>query len=307
MNRVESVRQFNRFYANILGKMDQDIYSAEFSMTEARVLTEIYLRKNCKATDIRESLGIDRGYLSRMLQHFDDENLVSKSRSTDDKREYFLSLTDDGNGTLENLIQTANREVKKFLQPLSNSDQARLVQAMETIEAILSGKDMEDLQVSIRPFQPGDVGWVAYLHGTLYSETYGFGEIFEYYVVQGLADFMKNPAGGNLWIAEVNGNKAGAIAITKYDATTAQLRWFVLDEHYQGLGIGKKLMDTALAFCKQQGYTHVFLWTADNLKAARHLYKKYNFHLTDEKTNETWTGQQLMEERWDLTLSDSIE
>ncbi|HET7578029.1 MAG TPA: helix-turn-helix domain-containing GNAT family N-acetyltransferase [Bacillales bacterium] len=304
MTPVESVRQFNRFYANILGKMDQDIYSDKFSMTEARVLMEIHLRKGCTATDIRESLGIDRGYLSRMLQQFEDQDLVSKNRSPEDKREYFLSLTDTGNETLTNLVQTANREVKKFLQPLPDPDRARLVQAMETIEAILSGKNKQNLKITIRPFQPGDVGWVTYLHGTMYSETYGFGKVFEYYVVQGLADFMKNPASGNLWIAEVNGNKTGAIAITKYDATTAQLRWFIIDEHYQGLSIGKKLMDTALAFCKQQGYTHVFLWTADNLKAARHLYKKYNFRLTGEKPNETWTGERLMEERWDLRLSD---
>ncbi|HEX6923587.1 MAG TPA: GNAT family N-acetyltransferase, partial [Bacillales bacterium] len=161
-------------------------------------------------------------------------------------------------------------------------------------------KRRSDQEVVIRSFQPGDVGYVAYLHGKLYDEVYGFGSTFEYYVMKGLTEFMGDPAGGDLWIAEVNGEIAGSIAITSQDQKMAQLRWFIMDENYQGLGIGKKLMDKAVAFCKDTGYQGVFLWTVNKLEAARYLYQKYGFYLVEEKTNETWTDAPLVEERWDL-------
>ncbi|UZJ79408.1 GNAT family N-acetyltransferase [Fictibacillus sp. KU28468] len=115
---------------------------------------------------------------------------------------------------------------------------------------------------------------------------------------------MNNNNGGNLWVAEVNGQIVGSIAITKSSDTMAQLRWFILDEHYQGMGIGKKLMETAIKFCKEQHYQHIFLWTVNILAAARYLYQKYNFKLTEEKPNEDWTETLLMEERWDLDLDE---
>lgn len=128
--------------------------------------------------------------------------------------------------------------------------------------------------------------------------------MFEYYVMKGLAEFLINSEGGELWIAEVDGKMAGSIAITKSKDQVSQLRWFILDERYHGLGIGKKLMDTAINYCKQQGYKHVFLWTVSVLGAARHLYQKYQFRLTEEKQNYEWTGSKLVEERWDLELTD---
>jgi GNAT superfamily N-acetyltransferase len=138
----------------------------------------------------------------------------------------------------------------------------------------------------------------------LYENTYKFGRMFEYYVMKGLTEFMINTDGGELWIAEVDGKMVGSIAITKSNDIVAQLRWFVLDENYQGMGIGKKLMETAIDFCKKQRYKHVYLWTVSALETARYLYRKYNFTLTEEKQNYEWTGSKLVEERWDLELSD---
>ncbi|WP_084544146.1 GNAT family N-acetyltransferase [Paenisporosarcina indica] len=158
-------------------------------------------------------------------------------------------------------------------------------------------------EVTIRPFEAGDLGYVGHLHGTLYDKTYGFGPMFEYYVMKGLTEFMIDNDGGELWVAEVNGKVVGSIAITKSTDTEAQLRWFVLDEEFHGRGIGKKLMETALNFCAEQNYQHVFLWTVNILEVARHLYSKYNFTLTEEKPNDEWTGTTLLEERWDLDLA----
>jgi DNA-binding MarR family transcriptional regulator/N-acetylglutamate synthase-like GNAT family acetyltransferase len=300
---VEKIRKFNRYYANVLGKIDQKIYSQPFPLTEARVITEINKRNGCTATEARENLGIDRGYMSRMIQKFEEEEIIYKKRSTEDKRQYLLFLTNHGQDIYRDLVENARREVGKMIQPISKHNLSKLTTSMETIESIFTIDNPSQSNVTIRSFQPGDVGYVAHLHGRLYEKTYKFGQMFEYYVMKGLTEFMINTDGGELWVAEVNGEIVGSIAITKYSDTIAQLRWFVLDERYQGMGIGKRLMETAIHFCQKQNYQHVFLWTVSILNTARHLYQKYHFTLTEEKPNEEWTGDKLMEERWDLDLS----
>ncbi|WP_431803677.1 bifunctional helix-turn-helix transcriptional regulator/GNAT family N-acetyltransferase [Halobacillus andaensis] len=306
MHYVEKIRQFNRYYANVLGKIDQEIYNQPFPLTEARVITEIHYRNGCTATEVRENLGIDRGYMSRIVQRFESENIIVKKQSPADKRQHLLYLTEYGEKIYNELVEHANYGVDKMIQRLSKSELAKLVSSMETIQSIYSKDRSTHSEVSIRTFQPGDVGYVAYLHGRLYDQTYKFGRMFEYYVMKGLSEFMINTEGGELWVAEVNGEIVGSIAITKSTETVAQLRWFILDENYQGRGIGKNLMETAINFCKEQNYQHLFLWTVSTLDTARYLYQKYNFTITEEKPNEEWTGTKLIEERWDLDLLNGL-
>ncbi|MFC6040034.1 GNAT family N-acetyltransferase [Paenisporosarcina macmurdoensis] len=300
---IEKIRKFNRDYANVLGKIDQDIYNQPFPLTEARVITELHFTKGTTATEVREKLGIDRGYMSRILQKFEDDNIIAKKRSSNDQRQYSLYLTNNGEEIYNGLVENANQGVEKMIESISQPELSNLITSMENIESIFSNENPAQSNVSIRSFRAGDVGYVAHLHGILYDKTYKFGPKFEYYVMKGLAEFMINNDGGELWVVEVNGKIVGSIAITKSNDTVAQLRWFVLDENYQGLGIGKKLMETAINFCHNQGYQHVFLWTVSILETARYLYKKYNFTLTEEKSNDEWTGTKLIEERWDLDLS----
>lgn len=303
MNYVEIIRKFNRYYANVLGKIDQEIYNQSFPLTEARIITEIYYNNGCFAAEIVENLGIDRGYLSRIIQRFEEEKIIQKIQSTEDKRQYSLFLTEYGKEIYSSLVDDANRGVKKMINNLSNKNLSELIQSMESIESIFSNQQPLRHEINIRPFKPGDVGYVAYIHGKVYSTTYQFGRIFEYYVMKGLTEFLINSEGGELWVAEVDGEIVGSIAITYTSDSIAQLRWFVLDEKYQGLGLGKKLIETALDFCKKNNYQNVFLWTVSTLETARYLYKKYQFVLTEEKANTEWTGKMLIEERWDLDLS----
>jgi DNA-binding MarR family transcriptional regulator/N-acetylglutamate synthase-like GNAT family acetyltransferase len=303
IQHIEKIRQFNRNYANVLGKIDQDIYNQPFPLTEARVITELYFTKGTTATEVREKIGIDRGYMSRILQKFEDDNIITKKRSSNDQRQYSLYLTKHGEEIYNGLVENANQGVEKMIESISQPELSNLITSMEIIESIFSNENPPQSNVSIRSFRAGDVGYVAHLHGILYDKTYKFGPMFEYYVMKGLAEFMMNSDGGELWVVEVNGKIVGSIAITKSNDTVAQLRWFVLDENYQGVGIGKKLMETAINFCHNQGYQHVFLWTVSILETARYLYKKYNFTLTEEKSNDEWNGTKLIEERWDLDLS----
>lgn len=300
---VEKIRKFNRFYANQLGKIDQEIYNKPFPLTEARVITEIHTRKGCTATEVREQLGIDRGYMSRIVKRLERERIIDKRQSATDKREYLLYLTNHGEAVYQELVENANREVGKMIQVFSQTELQKLTTAMENVEAILSRTMLPHDEVKIRSFQPGDVGYVAHLHGRFYEQEYKFGPIFEYYVMKGLTEFMLNTEGGALWVAEVNGQIVGSIAITKASNAVAQLRWYVLDGNFHGLGIGRRLIETALSFCKQQGYKQVFLWTVNILHRARALYQKNGFKLTEQKVNLDWTGSELMEERWNLELT----
>ncbi|MET3698820.1 MarR family transcriptional regulator with acetyltransferase activity [Bacillus oleivorans] len=301
---VEKIRKFNRYYSNLLGKIDQEIYNQPFSLTEARVITEINFRNGCTASEVRENLGIDRGYMSRIVQKFEKVKIIFKVQLKNDKRQYLLFLTNYGKEILNDLVEHANCEVARMIQGMSHSELTKLIASMETIESIFIKEHSSPSEFIIRPFRPGDVGFVAHLHGKLYEKTYNFGRIFEYYVMKGLTEFMINTDGGELWIAEADGKMVGSIAITRSNDKVAQLRWFVLDENYHGRGIGKKLIETAIHFCKEQGYKHIFLWTVSILDTARYLYQKYNFRLTEEKPNDEWTGSRLVEERWDLDLSD---
>src|SRR4051812_42211151 len=200
---VEKIRKFNRYYANVLGRIEQEIYNKPFPLTEARVITEINFRNGCTSTEVIENLGIDRGQMSRIVQKFEEEKIIFKQQASNDKRQYLLYLTDYGKKIYNYLVENANREVGKMIQEISNRNLTKLINSMETIESIFTKEYPSQSEVSIRTFHPGDVGFVAHLHGTLYENTYKFGRMFEYYVMKGLTEFMINTDGGELWIAEV--------------------------------------------------------------------------------------------------------
>jgi len=157
--------------------------------------------------------------------------------------------------------------------------------------------------VKIREFRPGDASYISYLHMRLYQELYGFHGIFEYYVMKGLVEFLHNPDGGQMWVAEIDGEIVASIAIVKADDSSAQLRWFLVTEQCQGKGIGKKLVKIALDFCGERRYKKILLWTANNLGSARHLYESNGFVLVESKPNTEWTDELLYEELWELNIS----
>ena len=158
------------------------------------------------------------------------------------------------------------------------------------------------MDFKIRTRRPGDAGYIVFRHGVLYEREYELDQVFEKYVLAGLLAFLENPAGGEIWLAESEDRIAGFIALVRIDLQTAQLRWFLIEPEFRACGLGRRLMDKLMAFCRQQGYQHIFLWTFQGLDAATHLYEQYGFRLTEEKPNNTWKNQ-LTEQRWDLKLS----
>lgn len=158
---------------------------------------------------------------------------------------------------------------------------------------------MQNNDISIRTYRPGDPSLVCYFYYKLYEQQYRFNGSVEKYFIKGMGELFDDPQGSQLWVAEQDGRIVGCIAIVKKGAHAAQLRWFGVGQSVQGCGVGTRLLETAMAFCREKGYADVILWTIDILKPARHLYAKQGFALTETKPNHEWADYPLLEEKWE--------
>jgi DNA-binding MarR family transcriptional regulator/GNAT superfamily N-acetyltransferase len=297
---VEQIRDFNRFYTNILGLLNAHILDSSYTLTEVRILLEIKKTVDCTANTLITRLSIDRGYMSRIIKRFENNGLIIKESSQADNRISFLRLTQKGKETMSELESKSDDQVENLINHLSDNDQRKLVKAMKYIKnTILDGLK----PISIRNFEPKDIEYIIDRHRVLYENEFGFTSEFGDYVEEYVKKFKEyhDPNKEAIFIAEEDGAPIGVIAIVKAEDTTAQLRWFLIEPEARGRGLGHKLMDTAIDFSKDKGYKHVFLWTVNILEPARHLYREHGFSLTECKEHELW-GHQLTEERWDLTF-----
>lgn len=152
-------------------------------------------------------------------------------------------------------------------------------------------------------YRPGCIGRVAEMHATYYARTVGFGVAFEAKVATELSEFLLRYAEGRdgLWLTTLGDVIHGSIAIdgSQHPETGAHLRWFITSEESRGSGIGSVLLSTALAFCRSRSYSKVYLWTFDDLHAARHLYEKHGFRLSRMQRGSQW-GKEVNEQLFTL-------
>lgn len=302
---VTDVRSFNRFYTGMIGLLNQHILDSQLSLSEVRVLYEIGQLGKCTAGQLTSILGIDGGYLSRMLKRFEKNGWLLRQQSTADGRTFFLQLSAAGKKLMAQLEDKSTREIHQLTDPLSEKEQQQLTGAMKTIRQVLSNdKDEENSAIHIRyNLLPGDVGYLIYLHGYLYARECSYNLEFESYVCKTFYEFLPtyNPAKDRMFIATVNNQMVGAVAILGSSRHLAQLRWFLIHPDYRGKGLGKRLLQEALDFCREKDYQKVYLMTTSMQEAAISLYKKAGFRKTGEKYLQLW-GQQLYEQRYDMDL-----
>ncbi len=297
---VNGVRQFNRFYTGVLGLLDRTILDSGFSLSEARVLYELSENGPCMAKALMDGLGIDKSYLSRMLGRFAKLGLVRKRPSPSDGRASELVLTETGAAAMRELNARSDRQIGKLLYALTSAQQAELRAAMEAIQTRL----MQAKAFTIRSFTNADIPFVIGDQIKLYAAEYGFtSEAWKAYVADGVNRLVErfDSAKDCMLILEYNGVPAGCIAITHAEGQTAQLRFFFLGDAARGKGLGGRLMELAVAFCREKEYKRIFLWTFSKLYAARHLYQKHGFYITQTRESGDW-GQTVLEERWELSL-----
>jgi DNA-binding MarR family transcriptional regulator/GNAT superfamily N-acetyltransferase len=300
---VEAVRRFNRLYTKQIGVLHERLLRSPFSLTEVRVLYELAHRQKPTATELCQELGLDAGYLSRILRGFEKRGLVDKAPSAADGRQSLLSLTAQGREVFAPLDARSNEEVGAMLSNLSAGQQNRLIAAMRTIGDILGPQPEQKTPYLLRPHQPGDMGWIVHRHGVLYAQEHGYDEHFEALVAEIVAEFVQkfDPKRERCWIAEKDGEIVGSVFLVEKSKTVAKLRLLLVEPAARGLGIGKRLVEECVRFGRQVGYKKITLWTQSDLYAARHLYKQAGFRLVHSKPHHSW-GHDLVAEIWELKL-----
>jgi len=303
-DRVTAVRRFNRFYTRHIGLLDEGLLSSPLSLTQVRTLYELANRKESTGAELCDTLGLDPGYLSRILSGFEKNRLVEKKESPRDARQTLLALTKKGRQVFEPLNARSDEQVRSILSKLSPARQDDLLSSMKTLESLLSRGSGRPKHYVLRQHQPGDMGWVVWRHGVLYSQEYGYDERFEALVAGIVAEFVESldPLRERCWIAELDGENVGSIFLVKESQTVAKLRLLLVEPSARGLGIGKKLVSECVRFARMARYRRILLWTQSELAAARAIYQNAGFKLVGEEKHESWSRKGLVAETWELKL-----
>jgi DNA-binding MarR family transcriptional regulator/GNAT superfamily N-acetyltransferase len=308
-DRIAALRAFNRFYTRRLGVLRERLLATRFSLGESRLLWELAHTPATTAAALGRELGIDTGYLSRLLAGLRERGLVKAQRSAADGRQTLLSLTAAGRRAFAPLDRRAQEQMTALLTPLSEAQQRELLHAATRIESLLGEGPPAPLQ--LRSHRPGDIGWVIARHGALYAQEYGWDERFEALVARIAADFIDrlDPAREACWVAERASEPLGCVFLVQArddasglpEAGVAQLRLLLVDPAARGLGVGRRLVDECERFARAAGYARIRLWTNSVLLAARAIYSKAGYRLLASEAHESF-GQRLVGEIWELAL-----
>lgn len=305
LERVEAVRRFNRFYTRQIGILREGYLRSPFTLSEVRILYELAHHERTTATHLRRELGLDAGYLSRVLAGFQTRGLIRRQPAREDRRRSLLTLTHRGQKAFAQFNAASRIEIESMLAPLPSADQGRLVQAMATIEGLLGAPAEHKVRYILRPPQPGDMGWIVHRHGVLYAGEYGWNEQFEALVAEIVADFVRrfDPARERAWMAERAGEIVGSVLLVKHPKrkSVAKLRLLLVEPSARGLGIGRRLVQECSRFARQVRYRRITLWTNSVLTAARRIYEQEGYQLVDEQPHETF-GKKLVGQTWELEL-----
>jgi len=302
MQHVEAVRDFNRFYTRRIDVLRQDFLGSPFALPEARLIYEIARCPGITATVLGRELGIDLGYLSRLLQGLKRRGIVEAKQAPEDGRRAALSLTGKGRRTFALLNTRSKEKMAEMLEPLGQSERASLVRAMGTVRKLLDG-EKKAAEIRLRAHEPGDMGWVVESHGRIYAEEYGWNPRFEALVAGVVKDFLEHfdPARERCWIAEQGGERVGCAFLVKKSGTTAQLRLVIVEPSARGTGLGRRLVEECIAFARAKRYRKLVLWTHANLAAARHIYETLGFRRVKQEPHRTF-GPRAIGEYWELKL-----
>ena len=302
-DRIAAVRRFTRFYTGRIGVLREGLHDSPFSLTQSRVLYELANRDAPTAAELARDLGLDAGYLSRILRAFRQRGLIVRTPSDKDGRQTHLALTPAGRQAFAPLDRGSNDEVAAMLARLADGGQARLTAAMRTIEQLLGERHDDAPPYLLRPHQPGDMGWVVSRHGALYAREYNWDLEFEALVAEIVAAFIKNfdARRERCWIAEIDGAPVGSVFLVKQSDEVAKLRLLLVEPRARGFGIGARLVAECIRFARFCGYRTLTLWTNDVLVAARRIYQAAGFRLVAEEKHHSF-GQDLVGQNWQLGL-----
>lgn len=300
-DRIAAVRRFNRFYTARVGVLREGLHQSRFSLAEARVLYELAHARTPTAGDIATTLDLDPGYLSRILQRFQREDLIERSAAAEDRRRQLLTFTQAGRAAFAPLDAAAREEIGALLAPLPDPAQAEVIAAMGRIETLLHPAPRRP--IVLRPPRAGDIGWVIARHGALYAAEYGLDARFEALVGKVAAEFLAehDPKREACWIAERDGITLGSIFLVRASEELAKLRLLLVEPAARGEGLGRRLVEECVSFARTAGYRRITLWTNDVLVAARRIYQAAGFRLVASQPHRDF-GPPMVGEDWELEL-----
>ncbi|HEY0684532.1 MAG TPA: helix-turn-helix domain-containing GNAT family N-acetyltransferase [Steroidobacter sp.] len=300
---IADVRQFNRFYTKTIGVLGEGMLGCGYSLSEVRVLYEIANGENVMAADLVRNLGMDFGYVSRILALFEKRGFLKRQRSESDARKSLLTLTTKGRKAFEALNQQARDEVAKLLEPLPSHQQLQLQSNLRQVQSLLDPVT-RSTTVKLRTHRAGDMGWIIQRHGAVYEKEYGFNAEFEALVAEICAKFLRelDATKERCWIAELGDAPVGTIMLVRGSDGVAKLRLLLVEDSARGLGVGRMLVQACIDFAREAGYKGITLWTQSNLLAARKLYQSAGFKLEHSEPHVSF-GQSLVAETWTLSLT----
>jgi DNA-binding MarR family transcriptional regulator/GNAT superfamily N-acetyltransferase len=312
---TSAFRSFNRAYTRFLGTLNDHYLRTEYSLAEGRVMYELATHPGVQAKEIAEALGLDPGYLSRILRKLERAGLIARTTASDDRRASDLALTRQGHAAVRTLNHRADKQARTVLDKLSAAQRTRFENALSTIQATIGVTESlgpSSLRPSVpsslvlRTHRPGDMGMVVHLEGSGYVEQYGWDNTFEGMAARIVADFLANfdEARERCWIAEHGGVHVGHVFLVRHPEQpgTAKLRLLYVDPSARGMGLGARLVDECVRFARSAGYKRITLWTQSILTAAHRIYQAAGFRLLKEDPHHSF-GKDLVGQTWELDLS----
>lgn len=301
--QIDAVRRFSRFYTSRIGLLHEGLLGSPLSLAEGRIVYELGSRGSATAALLSAELGLDPGYLSRLLRGFEERGLVEKTASATDGRQRILSLTASGRAVFEAIDARSAEEISALLARLTPAEQSRLCAALGTAEVLLGVTAPVVAPVVLRPPRPGDIGWVVHRHGALYAAEYGWDETFEALVAEIAAGFLRtaDPKRERCCIAERDGAILGSVFLVHHSDEVAKLRLLYVEPAARGAGLGRLLVRECLRFAAGVGYRRITLWTNDVLVAARAIYRSEGFRLIASEPHHSF-GKDLVSETWEREL-----
>jgi DNA-binding MarR family transcriptional regulator/N-acetylglutamate synthase-like GNAT family acetyltransferase len=302
--RIAAFRRFNRFYTQKIGVLEKGYLQSPFSLAEARVLYELAHREETTASEISANLGLDMGYLSRILAKLQGEQLIRRARAEQDARQRLIQVTLKGKKAVSALDSRSEQQAASLLTGLTDPQKAGVLEAMSQIQFALGDPPAVNEPYIIRAHRTGDLSWIAYRHAVLYSQEYGWHQGFEAFVLEIVTGLLKNydSASERCWVAERSGEIVGCVLLVKRSKRIAQLRLLLVEPSARGLGIGRRLVEECIRFAHETGYKKIVLWTHDNLTAARAIYRKTGFQLVGTDSHEDF-GPRVTAETWEMVLT----
>lgn len=300
---VAELRAFNRFYTRILGLLDEHIVDSPFSLAEARVLYEISTLGHTTAADLSRSLGLDPGYLSRMLRRLVEAGYIIVTSGAD-RRQNNMALSSDGDSAAASLSQRSDASVSALVETLDENQRDTLLRAVRDIRRVL-GDSLPQKPVVLRPHRVGELGWLIHRQAVLYNRQFGWNGEFETLIARIYHEYEIAPPTPPkaLWVAERDGEVMGSVFVTPSAGRpgTAQLRMLYVEPEARGLGIGTSLVTQCVAFSREAGYQTLRLWTQSVLDSARRIYAAHGFEMVESAAHRSF-GHDLVGEYWELAL-----